>query len=120
MTVVTNLPSSTHLLPPVERKKIKRKYLKLITYKLPNGETAITVRQMALSVRNKPQIAKKFLKKMGIRPITVQLPNHRIADMVSLSTVAAFWEYLEESGQGNSFTKLGREMLVDIFNCQES
>lgn len=94
---------------------MKRKYLKIIAYRLPNGETAITVRQMALSVRHKPQIAKKFLKKQGICPITVQLPNHRLTDMVPLSTAAAFWEYLDASGQGNSFTKVGREMLTDDF-----
>lgn len=107
---------STNLLAAVERIKLEYKYLKIIAYKLPDEETAVTLRQMALAVRHHPRTAKKFIKKVGVRPIKVQMPNHCIADMVDLPTTAAFWKSLNESGQGNLLTRLGQEMLADYLD----
>jgi hypothetical protein len=94
-----------------ERIKMKYKIFKLIAYKLVNGQTAITTRQMAISVCKTANIVERFLERRGVSPIKVILPNHLVADMIPLSIAVDFWKYLNNSGRGNTLTKLGQKYL---------
>ncbi|QIR37266.1 hypothetical protein HCG51_11445 [Tolypothrix sp. PCC 7910] len=97
-----NCTSDSILLYTLERIRLKHQLFRVIAYKLVNGQTAITTRQMAVAVRKPPKTAKEFLKKTGIRSVKVQMPNRVVTDMIPISTVAAFWKYLNESGKGNT------------------
>ncbi len=112
-TVRSSISASTNLLPAIERIKIRHKLLKLTAYKLPNQETVVTTRQMALSVRLPEKTAKEFMRKNGLRPWKVLMPNRCVADGVPLSIAAAYWKHLNELGKGNALTKLGQELLAD-------
>lgn len=101
---------NTDLLSVVERIKFRLKCFNIVAYKLLGGETVVTVRQAAVSVRQKPQSFKEFLKKKEVKAWKVQMPNNCIADMIYLSTAGAYWQYLNASGRGNILTKLGQEM----------
>lgn len=113
MILVINHPKVTDVLLVVERIKMRCKYFKIVAYKLFGGETVVTVRQSAVSVRQKPQSFEEFLKKKGVQSWKVKMPNNCIADMIPLSTAAAYWKHLNASGKGNMLTKLGQEMC----NC---
>ncbi|NJR19223.1 MAG: hypothetical protein HC785_28355 [Calothrix sp. CSU_2_0] len=52
-----------------ERIKMKYKIFKLIAYKLVNGQTAVTTRQMAVAVCKSASSAERFLEKQRISPI---------------------------------------------------
>lgn len=105
----------TNFISVVERIKLRLKCFNIVAYKLLGGETAVTIRQAAISVRYKPQSVEEFLKKKGVQSWKVQMPNNCIADMIPLSTAAAYWKHLNGSGKGNILTKLGQEMC----NCLE-
>jgi glycerate-2-kinase len=104
---------NTDLLSVVERIKLRLKCFNIVAYKLLGGETVVTVRQAAVSVRQKPQSFKEFLKKKEVKAWKVQMPNNCMADMIPLSSAAAYWQYLNTSGKGNVLTKLGEQMC----NC---
>jgi hypothetical protein len=106
-------PQNDAFLPAIKRIKMRRKLFRVSAYKLANGETAITTRQMAISVKKPLYIAKEFIRKMGVKPIQVQMPNHSVTDMISVSTVLDFWRYLNESGQGNPLTKVAQKYLTE-------
>lgn len=112
-TVRSSISASTNLLPAIKRIKIRHKLLKLTAYKLPNQETVVTTRQMALSVRLPEKTAKEFMRKNGLRPWKVLMPNRCVADGVPLSIAAAYWKHINELGKGNALTKLGQEILAD-------
>ncbi len=95
----------------IERIKMKRSLFRVIAYKLANGETAITTRQMAISVKKPLYTAQEFMRQMKVEPIRVQMPNRSVTDMISVSIVLDFWTYLNESGQGNLLTKIGQQYL---------
>jgi hypothetical protein len=99
------------MLHTLERIRLRHKLFRVMAYKLANGETAITTRQMAIAVRKSPKSAKEFLRKTGIRPIKVQMPNRVVTDMIPISTAAAFWKYLNESGKGNTLTRVAQKYL---------
>ncbi|NJL64039.1 MAG: hypothetical protein HC903_22155 [Methylacidiphilales bacterium] len=90
---------------------MKYKIFKLIAYKLVNGQTAVTTRQMAVAVCKSASSAERFLEKQRISPIKVMLPNHLVADMIPLSIAVEFWKSLNNSGRGNILTKLGQTYL---------
>lgn len=96
-----------------ERVKLKYKSLKIVTYKLPNGETTITLRQADVAVKKPPLNVKRFLKKIGEQLREVKMPNQCTTDMITLSAVAQYWRYLNCSKQGNLLTELGEELLAD-------
>ena len=95
----------------VERIKIKHKLFRVIAYKLATGDTAITTRQMAFSVKKPFYTARQFMRKMGVEPIRVQMPNRSITDMIHMEVVTAFWKSLNESGEGNPLTIIGQKYL---------
>ena len=39
--------------------------------------------------------------------------THNVAEAIPLSLAVAYWKYLEESGKGNQFTKLGQQLISD-------
>ena len=92
---------------------MKSRYFKIIAYRLADGETVISLRQMALTVRHAPQTAKEFIRKKGVKPWKVRMPNRNVAEAIPLSLAVAYWKYLEESGKGNQFTKLGQQLISD-------
>ncbi|WP_337884484.1 hypothetical protein [Fischerella thermalis] len=118
MTQENNFIQDSTLLLATERIRMKHKNFRVIAYKLPNGQTAITVRQMAVAVQKPSKNAKEFLRITGVRPWKVQMPNRCITDMISLSTVAAYWKHLNESGKGNIQTRLGQQLLIDYLANQ--
>ncbi len=95
----------------VERIKIKHKLFRVIAYKLVTGDTAITTRQMWVSVKKPSYTARQFMRKMGVEPIRVQMPNRSVTDMIEISIVTAFWKLLNESGEGNPLTIIGQKYL---------
>jgi hypothetical protein len=95
----------------IERIKMKYKFFKIVAYKLVNGETAITTRQMAISVCKSTDSAQQFMKQFGVSPIKVKLPNHFVVEMIPLSIAVDFWKYLNQVGKGNTLTKLGQKYL---------
>lgn len=110
MILAINSSRITNFTSVVERIKLRLKCFNIVAYKLLGGETAVTIRQAAISVRYKPQNVEEFLKKKGIQSWKVQMPNNCFADMIPLSTAAAYWNHLNSSGKGNILTKLGQEM----------
>ncbi|PAX52240.1 hypothetical protein CK510_20345 [Brunnivagina elsteri CCALA 953] len=105
------VPKNGICLKSIERIKIRRKFFRVIAYKLIDGEIVITIRQMAISVKKTLHTAKEFMRKMKIRPIKVQMPNRSVTDMIPLSVAVVFWKYLNESGKGNSLSRIGQEYL---------
>lgn len=103
-------------LKTIERMKMRRKLFRLTAYKLTDGETVITTRQMVIAVKNKPYMAKEFMRRMKIRPIQVQMPNGCVTDMVPVSVVLVFWKYLNESGKGNYLTRIGQKYLDEYLS----
>ncbi|MGB3757322.1 MAG: hypothetical protein WBA07_13260 [Rivularia sp. (in: cyanobacteria)] len=103
----------------IERIKIKHKLFRVIAYKLATGETAITTRQMAVSVKKPSYTARQFMRKMGVEPVRVQMPNRSVTDMISISIVMAFWKSLNESGEGNPLTKIGLIYLDEYLTESE-
>ena len=103
----------------IERIKIKHKLFRVIAYKLATGDTAITTRQMAVSVKKPSYAARQFMRKMGVEPIRVQMPNRSVTDMISISIVTAFWKSLNESGEGNPLTKIGQKYLDEYLTESE-
>ena len=95
----------------VERIKIKHKLFRVIAYKLVTGDTAITTRQMWVSVKKPSYTARQFMRKMGVEPIRVQMLNRSVTDMIEISIVTAFWKSLNESGEGNPLTIIGQKYL---------
>ncbi|MGD1872972.1 MAG: hypothetical protein ACFB02_07950 [Mastigocoleus sp.] len=95
----------------VERIKIKHKLFRVIAYKLATGETAITTRQMSVCVKKPSYTARQFIRKIGVKPIQVQMPNRSVTDMIDIGIVKAFWQSLNESGEGNPLTKIGQKYL---------
>ncbi|RUT03789.1 hypothetical protein DSM106972_047030 [Dulcicalothrix desertica PCC 7102] len=117
MTTNTNQPTNNQTqksttLIVTERFKLQSKSFRVTAYKLPDGKTTVTVRQMAITVRKQPKTAKDFLKRLGISPITARMPNCCVADMVYLPTVIDYFRDLNESGRGNIRTLLGQEFLT--------
>lgn len=103
------------LLRAIERIKLKGKFLRLIVYKLQNGEVAITYRQMAVAVKVKLQIAKSFIRSQGIISDEMILPNGQESLMVPAQIAAQFWKELNQTGKGNMFTKDGQSVLENYF-----
>lgn len=106
------------LLRAIERIKLKGKFLRLIVYKLQNGEVAITYRQMAVVVKVKLQIAKSFIRSQGIISDEMILPNGQETLMVPVQIAAQFWKELNQTGKGNMFTEDGQSVLENYLkNC---
>lgn len=80
---------------------------------MPNGESAITLRQMAVAVKTKLLDAKSFIKSRGISPDDVTMQNRCEAPMVPVKVVADFWSDLNSSSKRNIFTQDGQELLAD-------
>lgn len=115
MLLAINSLRTSNFLSVVERIKLKLKCFNIVAYHLLGGGTVVTIRQTAISVRQKPQNCEEFLKKKGFQSWKVQMPNNCIADMIPLSTAAVYWKYLNSSGKGNILTKLAQEM----YKCLE-
>lgn len=109
--VAKNFAQDSTLLNTIQRIRLRHNYFSVMAYKLANGQTAITTRQMAIAVQKPPKCAKEFIRKVGVRPVKVQMPNRCVADMIPVSVAAAFWKHLNESGKGNVFTLLGQQYL---------
>jgi ribosome maturation protein Sdo1 len=99
------------LLKATERIKLKGKFLRLIVYKLQNGEVGITYRQMAVAVKVKLENAKSFIRNQGIISDEVILPNRQETLMVPAQIAAQFWKELNQTRKGNIFTKEGQSLL---------
>ena len=90
---------------------MRYKLFTVVAYKLENGETVMTTRQMAVAVHKSPKTASEFMRNMGITPLQVLLPNRIVTDMIPVEIALAFWKSLNESDKGNVLTKLGQIYL---------
>jgi|FrelakmetLWP11LW_1041352.scaffolds.fasta_scaffold03596_1 hypothetical protein len=108
--------NSAKVLRVIERIRMAYKCLRIVVYKLENGEKTVTLRQAAVSVGQGEHSSKNFLKKIGVNPQKAMLPNRCLSKMISLSVTAQYWRYLNQSGKGNFLSQMGQEMLADYLN----
>lgn len=108
--------NSAKVLRVVERIRMAYKCLRIVVYKLENGEKTVTLRQAAVSVGQREGNFKSFLRKIGVKPEEAMLPNRCLSEMIPLSVTAQYWRYLNQSGKGNFLTQMGQEMLADYLN----
>lgn len=107
----TSFADDDEVIVAIERVRLKHKLFRLVTYRLENGETAVTTRQMAISVKKPLYTAKEYIRKRNIQVVKVQMLNRSITDMVYISTVLEFWKSLNSSRKGNALTVIGQQYL---------
>ncbi|WP_144051030.1 hypothetical protein [Calothrix sp. PCC 6303] len=109
-------PQDEDIIIAIKRIKLRRKLFRVIAYKLENGETAITTRQMVTSVKKPLYTAQEYIRKTDIQVIKVQMLNRSVTEMVYTSVVLDFWKSLNESGKGNALTIIGQQYLDEYLN----
>lgn len=104
---------SAKILRAIGRRKLYHRYLKIVTYNLENGEIAMTLRQAEVAVKNPPVKVKNFLRNIGETLRIVEMQNRCVTNMIPLSAVAQYWQYLNQRKKGNLMTEFGEELLAD-------
>lgn len=104
---------SAKILRAIGRRKLYHRYLKIVTYNLENGEISMTLRQAEVAVKNPPVKVKNFLRNIGETSRIVEMQNRRVTNMIPLSAVAQYWQYLNQRKKGNLMTQFGEELLAD-------
>lgn len=91
------------------------------SYYLCDRTYALTYRQMAGKVNLRKETAEKFVKQAGLTTIKVQI-NQRFTGIVCpLTTVAAYWKYVDLAGMGNSdIARAGWMAIEDFLVHQQS
>ncbi|MFB2897789.1 hypothetical protein ACE1CI_33145 [Aerosakkonemataceae cyanobacterium BLCC-F50] len=91
------------------------------SYYLWDRTYALTYRQMAGKVNLRKETAEKFVKQAGLTTIKVQI-NQRFTGIVCpLTTVAAYWKYVDLAGMGNSdIARAGWMAIEDFLAHQQS
>lgn len=112
----TSYDDASNLMYTQERIIIRQKCFRVIAYRLINGEIAVPTRKMTAQVHKCELEGEQFIKSLGLEPSRVVLPNHVVTDMISISHAFDFWKYLNESGKGNPWTKLGQQFLEQYFS----
>ena len=105
--------SDSPVLRAIGRTKLYYKYLKIVSYHLENGEIAMTLRQAEVAVKKPPLKVKSFLREIGETFREVEMQNRCVTNMITLSAVAQYWQYLNQCKKGNLMTQFGEELLAD-------
>lgn len=95
----TNLATLKTSIPLVKSTRFTYKDDSWAVYQLPNGELVMSDHQMSLPLGQSKKSAKKFVQMHKLPTITIQIPNRKVVDGYPLTTVAAYWQHLYETGQ---------------------
>lgn len=91
------------------------------SYHLSDNTYALTYRQMAVKVNLQKETAEKFVKDANLPTLKVQINQYFEGIVCPLTTVAAYWKYLDSEGIGSSdIARAGWMAIEDYLAHQQN